>query len=52
LIAIGVGWIALSLTGSLTWLFASLGFALAGYVLIMAGAVGSGVWFTARRAAQ
>jgi MATE family, multidrug efflux pump len=51
-IAIGAGWIALSLTGSLTWLFAALGFALVAYGVMIAGAVGRGVWFSAPRAIQ
>ena len=49
-IAIGAGWIALSLTGSLRWLFAALGFALVAYGVMIAGAVGRGVWFSAPRA--
>jgi putative MATE family efflux protein len=48
-IAIGAGWIALSLTGSPAWLFAFLGLALVAYGLTIAGAVGSGVWFGAAR---
>jgi MATE family, multidrug efflux pump len=51
-IAIGAGWIALSLTGSLAWLFAALGFALVAYGLMIAGAVGRGVWFSAPRATR
>ena len=48
-IAIGGGWLALALTGSLTWLFAALAFALVAYGLTIAGAVGRGAWFTAPR---
>jgi putative MATE family efflux protein len=51
-IAVGGGWIALLLTGSLAWLFAALAFALVAYGLTIAGAVGSGVWFRGRRAAR
>ena len=45
-IAIGGGWIALSLTGSLAWLFAALALALVAYGLTIAGAIGRGAWFT------
>ncbi len=51
-IAIGGGWVALSLTGSLSWLFAALAFALVAYGLTIAGAVGRGAWFTQPRAAH
>ena len=51
-IAIGAGWIALRLTGSLTWLFASLAVALVAYGLTIASAVGRGVWFTQPRAGR
>jgi putative MATE family efflux protein len=51
-IAIGGGWIAASLTGSLAWLFAALAFALVAYGLMIAGAVGRGAWFRPRRAAR
>jgi len=44
-IAIGGGWIALMLTGSLTWLFAALALALVVYGAMQATAIGSGVWF-------
>jgi putative MATE family efflux protein len=47
-IAIGGGWIVLSLTGSLAWLFASLAAALIVYGLTIAGAVGRGAWFRPR----
>src|SRR5204863_7538922 len=45
LIAIGGGWIALRIGGSLTWLFAALTTALVVYGAILAIAVASGVWF-------
>jgi hypothetical protein len=51
-IAIGGGWLAASLTGSLAWLFAALAFALVAYGLTIAGAVASGVWFRTRRATR
>ena len=51
-IAIGAGWMALNLTGSLAWLFASLAFALVAYGLTIAGAVGRGAWFTRSRAGR
>lgn len=49
LIAIGGGWLALSLTGSLAWLFAALALALVAYGLTIAAAVARGVWFRTRR---
>jgi hypothetical protein len=45
LVAVGGGWIALRLTGSLTWLFAALTLALVIYGLMLAIAIASGVWF-------
>ena len=48
-IAVGGGWLALSLTGSLAWAFSALAVALVVYGLAIAAAVMSGVWF--RRAA-
>jgi len=45
LIAIGGGWIALELTGSLSWLFAALALGLVVYGVMLATAVASGVWF-------
>jgi Na+-driven multidrug efflux pump len=48
LIAIGGGWIALRIGGSLTWLFAALTAALVIYGATLAIAVASGVWFRAR----
>lgn len=44
-IALGLGWLALRLTGSLNWLFAGLALGLVAYGLIMAVAVKSGTWF-------
>jgi putative MATE family efflux protein len=44
-VAVGGGWLALRLTGSLTWVFAALGLALVGYGVTLAGAIASGVWF-------
>jgi putative MATE family efflux protein len=44
-VAAGGGWIALRLTGSLTWLFAALTTALVIYGVMLATAVASGVWF-------
>ncbi len=51
-IAIGGGWIALAVTGSLAWLFAALAFALVAYGLTIAGAIGRGAWFTQPRAGR
>jgi putative MATE family efflux protein len=47
-IAIGGGWIALQLTGSLSWLFAALALGLVVYGVMLATAVASGVWFRQR----
>jgi putative MATE family efflux protein len=44
-VAIGGGWIALRLTGSLTWLFVALTVALVVYGVMLSIAVASGVWF-------
>lgn len=44
-IAAGGGWLALSLTGSLAWLFAAVAAALVVYGVTLALAVRSGVWF-------
>jgi putative MATE family efflux protein len=49
LLAVGGGWIALRLTGSLGWLFAALAVALVCYGGTLAAAVAGGVWFTAPR---
>ena len=48
LVAIGGGWLTLTLTGSLTWLFAALSVALVVYGLTVATAVASGAWFKGR----
>ena len=45
LIAIGGGWIALRLTGSLFWVFAALSVALVIYGLTLSAAIASGAWF-------
>ena len=45
LIAVGGGWIALRLIGSLNLVFATLGLALVVYGVILVTAVASGVWF-------
>jgi hypothetical protein len=47
-VAVGGGWLALTLTGSLAWAFAALALALVAYGAIVAGAVASGVWFRRR----
>jgi putative MATE family efflux protein len=53
-LAVGGGWLALLLTGSLTWVFLALGVALVVYGGTLLAAVASGVWFRepARRAAM
>jgi len=48
LVAVGGGWLVLTLTGSLAWAFAALALALLAYGAIVAGAVASGVWFRRR----
>jgi len=45
LVAIGGGWLALSLTGSLNWLFAALALGLIVYGVGITVAVRSGSWF-------
>jgi hypothetical protein len=45
LVAIGGGWLALSLTGSLNWLFAALALGLIVYGVGITAAVKSGSWF-------
>jgi len=47
LIAVGGGWLALTLSGSLAWTFAVLALALVAYGLTIVTAIGSGVWFSA-----
>ncbi len=44
-IAIGGGWIALRVTGSLGWVFVALSFALVTYGLTLSAAIASGAWF-------
>lgn len=48
LIAVGGGWLALRLTGSVTGLFVALALGLVAYGLTIAFAVKSGVWFKGR----
>jgi Na+-driven multidrug efflux pump len=45
LVAIGGGWLALRLTGSLHWLFAALALGLLVHGLTLLAAIGSGAWF-------
>jgi len=44
-IAVGGGWLALHLTGSLAWVFAALAAALVVYGVVVAGAIAAGAWF-------
>ncbi len=44
-LAIGGGWLALRLTGSLGWLFVALALGLVGYGLTVAAAISAGAWF-------
>jgi putative MATE family efflux protein len=44
-LAVGGGWVALRLTGSLTWVFAALSVALIMYGATLSSAIASGVWF-------
>ena len=44
-IAVGGGWLALHLTGSLAWLFAALAVALVAYGATICSAVAAGAWF-------
>ena len=48
-IAVGGGWVALRLTGSLGCLFAALALALVSYGVTLSAAVGSGAWFKQKR---
>jgi len=50
-LAIGGGWLALGLIGSLRWLFVALSAALVVYDASLVVAVASGVWFRTRRSA-
>jgi putative MATE family efflux protein len=45
LVAIGGGWLALRLTGSLHWLFAALAFGLFLHGAVLLAAIASGAWF-------
>lgn len=45
LVAIGAGWLALRLTGSLQWLFSALAFGLFLHGAVLLAAIASGVWF-------
>lgn len=49
ILSIGGGWLALRLTGSVTWLFATLAVALVIYGVMISSAVASGAWFRPRR---
>ena len=44
-IAVAGGWLALRLTGSLTWVFAALAAGLAVYGLVLAAVIRAGAWF-------
>ncbi|MFL5332188.1 MAG: MATE family efflux transporter, partial [Geminicoccaceae bacterium] len=48
-LAVGGGWLALRLTGSLSWVFAALSVALVAYGSTLLAAIASGVWFGAGR---
>ena len=50
-IAIGGGWLALRLTGSLAFLFAALALGLVAYGVTVLAAVASGAWFRGQAAA-
>jgi hypothetical protein len=49
MVAIGGGWLALRLTGSLNWLFAALAFGLIVYGIALTTAITSGAWFGRER---
>jgi hypothetical protein len=49
IVAIGGGWLALRLTGSLDWLFAALALGLIVYGVALAAAIKSGAWFGRER---
>jgi Na+-driven multidrug efflux pump len=49
IVAIGGGWLALYLTGSLNWLFAALAFGLIVYGIALTAAIRSGAWFGQER---
>jgi putative MATE family efflux protein len=46
IIAIGAGWLALHLTGSLNWLFVALALGLIVYGVVLTAAITSGTWFS------
>ena len=48
-LAVGGGWLALRLTGSLIWVFAALSIALLAYGATLLAAIASGAWFRGRR---
>jgi Na+-driven multidrug efflux pump len=48
-LAVGGGWLALRLTGSLAWVFVALSMALVVYGATLAVAIASGVWFREQR---
>jgi putative MATE family efflux protein len=50
IVAVGGGWMMLRLTGSLTWLFVTVGLAMVLHGSMLAAAVASGVWFRGRPA--
>ena len=45
MIAVGGGWLAWRVTGSLGWVFAALALALVAYGVVVAGAIAAGAWF-------
>lgn len=45
IIAVGGGWIALTATGSLGWVFVALASGLVAYGLLISAAVAAGAWF-------
>ena len=49
IVAIGGGWLALRLTGSLDWLFAALALGLIVYGVTLTAAILSGAWFGRER---
>jgi hypothetical protein len=49
IVAIGGGWLALRLTGSLNWLFAALAFGMIVYGVALTAAITSGAWFGRER---
>jgi putative MATE family efflux protein len=48
IVAVGGAWLALTITGSLTWAFAALALALVVYGLTVGSSVALGVWFRGR----